>query len=115
MFELTYDLRENVRLAEDLVLFAVDFDFRSTVLAEDHFVANGDRKLTAVARIEQLARARRYDLPTLRLFLSRIRQHDPASRHLFSLQRLNNNPIIQRTQLNLGHVSLLLFLSQLCF
>ena len=52
---LADDLRENVRLAEDLVLFAVDFNFGAAVLAVDDFVADFDRELTAVARIEQLA------------------------------------------------------------
>ena len=71
---LANDLRENVGLAEDLVLFAVDFDFGAAVFAVDDFVADFDGEFAAAARIEQLAGARGDDLAALRLFLGRIWQ-----------------------------------------
>ena len=67
---LADDLRQNVALAEDLVLFAVDFDFGAAVLAVDDFVADFDRELAAVAAIEQLAGADGDDLAALRLLLA---------------------------------------------
>src|SRR5690349_16173857 len=101
---LADDLRENVAFAHDLEFFAVDFDFRAAVLAEDHFVTDFHGELAAAARIQKLAWAGRHNLAALWLLLSSVRQHDAASRHLFSLERLDNNTIIKGTKVDFGHV-----------
>src|SRR5262245_59903458 len=94
---LADNLREDVALAEDLVYIAVDFDFGAAVLAEDYFVADFDRKLAAVARVEELARAGGDDFAALRLLLRCIGQDDAASVHFFGFEGLDDDAIIERT------------------
>ena len=61
---------QDVGLAKDLVLRPIDFDLAAAVLAEDDFVANGDRKFATLAAVQQFARADGDDGATLGLFLS---------------------------------------------
>jgi len=97
------ELGENIALAKDFVLNAVDFDFASAVFAEDHFVANTDAESGANAVIEQLARSNRDDLATLWLFLGTVWQNDTTSGGFFCFERLNNDSIIERTEIHLSH------------
>src|SRR6516164_1587332 len=79
---LADNFRENVALTQNLQLFAVDFHLAAAVLAVDHFVADFDRELAAIAAIEELAGPSGENLAALGLFLGRVGKHDAASGHL---------------------------------
>jgi hypothetical protein len=100
---LAYNFRENIALAEDLVFFAVDFDFGAAVFAEDYFVADFHGELATVAGIEELARTGGDYFAALRLLLGCIWQHNAAGGHLFGFEWLDYDSIIKGTQFDFGH------------
>src|SRR5438477_9308412 len=92
------DFGENITLAHDLEVFAIDFDFAAGVFAEDDLIADADRKVPTLAAIEQPARPDSHDVATLRLLLRGIREHDAPGGDFFGVQRLDHNAVIQRSK-----------------
>src|SRR5262249_27020490 len=101
---LGHDFRENIALAEDLELLAVDFHFRAAVLPEDHFIADFHGEFAAAAAIEQFARSSRQYLAALRFFLGSIWQNNTASGHFFSFQRTDDNTIVEGSEIKFWHL-----------
>src|SRR4030095_8867751 len=92
---------EDVFLAHDEEFLVVDLDLGARILPEQDLVAalHVERHLLAV--VVDLAGADGDDLALLRLFLGRVRDDDPAPLDLFFLQTLDQDPIVQRTNLHL--------------
>src|SRR5436309_1257169 len=80
-----FDHAEDVLLAHDEVLLAVDLDLRSGVLPEQDLVADLDVEGHHFAVVVHLAFADRDDLAVLRLLLGGIRDDDAALRLLHRL------------------------------
>lgn len=102
------ELGQYVAFAKDLVLNTVDFDFASTVFAEDDFVANFNAQSSAYTVIEELAWSNSDNLASLWLFLGGIWQNDTACSGFFSFERLNNDAIIEWTKVYISHVEITL-------
>ena len=83
---ISADLGEDVGLAQDHDLGAVDGDLGAAVLAEQDGVALGDVGLGTAAVIEQLAGADRQDLALGGLFLGVLGQQDAAGGLLFRVE-----------------------------
>src|SRR4051794_14804142 len=81
-------LREDVALAQDLDLLALDLDVAAGVAAVDDLVAGGDGQGGALAVVQQLAGADREHAAALRLLLGAVGQQDAARGLLLRLQRL---------------------------
>src|SRR5207249_5380334 len=88
---------EDVFLAQDQVVLAVDLDLVAGVLAEQDAVALLDVEGDALAVVVDLAGADRLDRRALRLFLRRVRDDDPADLLLALFLALDEDPIVQRT------------------
>src|SRR5215475_11545329 len=69
---LLHDLGEDVALAHDLDLAAIDLDVAATVATEDHLVALHDGRRRALAVVAQLAGADGQDTTALRFLLGGI-------------------------------------------
>src|SRR5438132_491981 len=80
-----FDHAEDVLLAHDEVLLAVDLDLRSGVLPEQDLVADLDVEGRQLAVVVHLALADRVHLTLLRLLLGGIRDDDAALRLLHRL------------------------------
>src|ERR1700755_3200544 len=78
------DDAENLVLAHDEQLLAVDLDFGATVLAEEHSVSGLHVQRLTLAVLPVLAVADGDDLAFLRLLFSRVGDDD-ASAHLLAL------------------------------
>src|SRR5688500_8944085 len=91
---------EDVVLAQDEVLFAVDLHFGPAVLAEEDPVAGLDLGLLELA-VDELAVADRNDLALDRLFLGGVRDDDPALGLFFFFDALDEDAVLQRTD---GHL-----------
>jgi hypothetical protein len=68
------------------------------ILAEQDGVADLDVKVAQLAAVEQLAVAHGQYGPADRFFRHVIRDHDPAGGHLFFLDALHDDAIMQRTK-----------------
>jgi hypothetical protein len=90
-----YDTKDIVA-AKDDDFFSPDFDFSTTVLGINDFIADLDINSNTGAIVEQLAGANRQYNGLLRLFLSGIRQYDTADTCRFTLNSLDNDSIAQR-------------------
>lgn len=99
------ELGENIALAKDLVFDAIDFDFASAVLAEDDLVANADAQGGADTIIEQFAWPDGDDFAPLWLFLGAVWQKDTTGGGFFGFERLDNDTIIERTDVYFGHIN----------
>src|SRR5690606_23091545 len=84
----TSDDREDVALAHDQVVLAVDLNLGPGVLAVQDRIADLDLHLDHGARIRSLARTGGDDLALLRLLLGIVGDVQPARGLLRSLQRL---------------------------
>src|SRR5438045_6552212 len=90
--------RENVFLAHDHQLFAVEFDFGSGVAGEDDFVAFLDAEGGALAAIQALAVAQSEDLAAFGFFLGAVGQDDPALGFGLGFDSLDQNLVSERTK-----------------
>src|SRR6267142_1691416 len=90
---------EDVFLAQDQVVLAVDLDLVAGVLAEQDAVALLDVERNALPVIVDLTRADRLDGGALGLFLCRVRDDDPADLLLALFLAPDQHPIVQRTNL----------------
>ena len=101
------NLRENVAFTQNLILFAVDFDVGTRILAVDNFVVDGDVHLSAGAVIQEATFASGDDDAALRLFFRAIGKKDTAGGFLFGVERFDDNTIFQRLEIKIlfrGHV-----------
>src|SRR5438477_3921517 len=93
---LGLDDAEDVLLAEDQVLLAVELDLGAGVLAEQHPVAGLHVEGQHLA-VLLLARADRHHLPLLRLLLGRVGDDDAArALLLLLLDAPDDHPVLQR-------------------
>ena len=92
------DLGQHFALFEHDQIFVVDLDFLAGVLLVEDAVADDDVHLDPLAIVVALAGADRDDLALLRLFLRRVGDHDPAREHLFLVQRLDHQAVVERLQ-----------------
>jgi hypothetical protein len=99
------ELGENIALAKDLVFNAIDFDFASAVLAENHLVPNADAQRRADTVIEQFAWSDGDDFAPLWLLFGAIRQKDTTGSGFFGFERLDNDTIIERTDVYFCHIN----------
>src|SRR5262249_7176218 len=94
------DHAEDVVLAEDERLFAVELDLGARVLAEEDAVALLDVELPHRAVLEQLAVADGEHRPLDRLLLRGVRDVEPALGLLLFLHPTNDHAILQRPDLH---------------
>src|SRR6516164_3224066 len=87
--------REDVFLAHDQVLFAVQIHFRAAVLAEQDPVAGLHAHGLALAVVVHLAGPGRDHAALLRLLLGGVGDDDPARRLFLAVQSLHEDPIVQ--------------------
>src|SRR5215475_8306251 len=76
---LLHDLGEDVALAHDLDLAAIDLDVAATVAAEDHLVALHDGRWRPLGVVPYLAGAAARHTTALRFFLGGSGQRDAAA------------------------------------
>src|SRR5688572_25588010 len=93
---------ENVLLAEDQVLFAVDLHLAARVLAEQDAVAGLDVERELLALVGHLAAAHGDDLGLLGLLLGGIGDDDAAVLLVRLLEALDENAVVERPKLDLG-------------
>src|SRR5262245_15041705 len=93
------DDREDVVLADEEVLLAVDLDLAAGVAAEDDPLPGRDRRRGALAVVEELAVADRDDDPLLRLLLGGVGQDDSARRLLLGLDSAHEDVLAERLDL----------------
>src|SRR5687767_11130110 len=97
-FGALLDDGEDVVLAHDDELFAVDLDLGAGVAGEDDFVALLDGKGRAFAVVETAAVADGEDLAALGLFLGGVGEDDAALGLGFGLDTLDEDLVAERTQ-----------------
>src|SRR5947209_5595234 len=85
--------RQDVPLGKNQVFLAVILELGARVLREDDAVAFLQVEGRTLAVFEQPAVTHRNYLALLRFFLRGVGQNQPASCHLFSLDRFNYNPV----------------------
>src|SRR6266545_4486768 len=103
---LLVDDGQDVASREDQVLLALDLDLGPAVLGVDDAVADLDVDRHPLTLLEP-ARANRNDLALLGLLLGRIGDHDAGDGRLLLLLGLDDDPVLQRLQVELGHTFLL--------
>src|SRR5882762_6745547 len=91
---------EDVFLAQDEVLFFVDLDLGAGVLAEQDLVPGLHVEGDLLAFIGDLPVAHGDHLGLLRLLLGRVRDDDPAPFDLLLLEPLDEDAVMQRTNLH---------------
>src|SRR3954452_13734460 len=98
---LRLDLGQDVGLAQDQQVLAVDLDLGSAVLAVEHGVALRDVERDALLAIIVVAAvADGDDLAALRLLLRGVGEDDAAGSRLLLLDRPHDEPIAQRLELH---------------
>src|SRR5205814_1960483 len=95
-----FDDREDLVLAHDEEFLAIELDFLAGVLAEQDGVARLDVERHALAIIFGLAVADGDDLALLRLFLGGVGNDDPADFLLAFFKALNNDSVVQRSDVH---------------
>src|SRR5512138_3384090 len=91
---------EHVLFPQDQVLLVVQLDLRTGVLAEEDLVAGLHVERDLLALVVHLPVAHRDDLALLGLFLRRVRDDDAALLDLLLLLPLDENSVVQRTNLH---------------
>src|SRR6185503_9419677 len=99
---LVLDDGEDVLLADDQQLIAVDLELGPGVLGVEDLVALLDVDRLALAVVEDPARTDREDRALLGLLLGGVRQDDAALGHLFARGRLDHDAVAQRAKLGRG-------------
>src|SRR5215475_3705819 len=91
---------EDVVLADDEVLLALDLDLGAGVLVEEHPVAPLDLERLELAVLEHLALADGDHLALARLLLGGVGDDDPSLGLLLLLDALDENAVLERTDLH---------------
>src|SRR5688572_26270570 len=99
------DDREDVAGGEHQVLLAGVLDLGAAVLRVDDRVADVDVNRNPVALVVDAARADSEDGALLRLLLGGVGDHDARRRGGLSLIRLDQDPVLERLDRNLGRGS----------
>src|SRR3954454_18099151 len=94
------DLGQDVALAQDQQVLAVDHDLRAAVLRVQDLVALGDVERDALAVVVELAVADRQDLALLRLLLGSVRKDDAGSSRRVLLDSLDDQAIAQGLEIH---------------
>src|SRR5215204_2279587 len=92
------DDREQVALANDEVLLAIQLDLGAGVLGEQHRVPTLDFHFDALAVIEHAAGADGQHRALLRLLARRVGQHDATPRHFLLGLGLDDHAIAERLE-----------------
>src|SRR5208282_3171974 len=100
---------QDVFLAHDSVLVAVELHLATRVLSEQDLVAGSHLEWDKLAIVSVLALADRDYLTFLGFFLGRVRDNDPALGALLLLDAFDQNPISQWSKLRHGTNCLLGF------
>src|SRR6476659_8359260 len=95
-----FEHREDVVLAQDQVLGAVDLDLVARVLGEQHLVARLHLQLAQAAVLDDLAVADGDDQCLLGLLLRRVRDEKPAGGLVLFLDALDENAVVERSDLH---------------
>src|SRR6266508_2108444 len=103
---LLVDDGQNVASRGDQVLVPLALCLGPAVLRVDDAVADLDVDRHPLPLLET-ARTHRHDLALLRLLLGRIGDHDAGDRRLLLLLGLDDDPVLQGLQVELGHTFLL--------
>src|ERR1700733_8230815 len=93
---------QDLVLAEDHVVVAVDLDLGAGVLAHEDAVALLDVHRRALALVVELARADGDHLGLLRLLLGGVRDDDAPTDLLLLLNALHYDPVVQWTDIHGG-------------
>src|SRR3954468_1118739 len=102
---LLVQCREHVAGRQDQVLLAVDLDLGAAVLRVDHDVADLHVEPdAAVAVLVPPAGAGGHDGALLRLLLGRVRDHEARRGGLVTLVRLDDDPVLERLELEVRHL-----------
>src|ERR1700758_5317956 len=88
---------QDVVLAQDEVLLALDLHLAAGILAEQDFVASLHVRSQQLTLLGHLALAHRHDLAFLRLFLGGVRDNDSSLGFFLFLDALDQNAIAQRS------------------
>src|SRR5262245_5161258 len=99
--ELLLDHAEDILLAEDQVVLALDLDLGARVLAEEDAIAGLDVERADLPVLEDLAVADGHDLTLERLLLGRIGDDDAALGLVLLGDALDDQAILQGTNLHL--------------
>src|SRR5690348_12775393 len=91
--------RQDVGLAQDQHVLAVQLEFGAAVLGEEDFVALLHLQRLAVALVGELAGANGDDGALLGLFLGGVGDNDPALGDFFLLRRLDDHAVADRADL----------------
>jgi len=86
--------------AHDEVLLTIELDFLARVFAEENRVAGFHVERHALAAVLRLAVARSDDFALLRLFLRAVGDDDAADFLLTFLEALNNDAVVQRSDVH---------------
>src|SRR5579863_3499501 len=100
--ESLLDDAEDVVLAQDQAVFAVDLDLVAAVLAEEHAVADLHVELSNAAVLEDLAVADGDDLALDRLLFGGVGDDDPALGLLLLLHALDDDAVMKRSDARHG-------------
>src|SRR6266568_1526630 len=104
---LALDDAEDVLLAHDEVLLAVDLDLGTGVLREEDAIAGLDVERTDVAILQHLAVADGEHLALDRLLLGRVGDDDAPLGLLFLGDALHDDAVLERTDLHMASFGLL--------
>ena len=99
-FVFVVDDGQDFVLAHDEVFLAIELDFLAGVLAEQDEVAGLHVERHALAVVLGLAIAGSDDFALLRLFLGGVGDDDPADFLFPFLDALNNDPVVQRSDVH---------------
>src|SRR5687768_7199442 len=97
---LLLDDAENLFLADDEDLFAVDLDFLTGVLAEKNRVARLDVERRDLAVLFDAAFSDGHDFALLRLLLGAVRDDDAAHALFFFFNALDDDAVVQWSHLH---------------
>src|SRR3954466_1108912 len=96
---VAHDLRQNVGLAQDQELVALDLHLGTAVLREDDRVADGDLERHDVAAVVLATGTDGKDGAALRLLLGGIRQDDAAGGHVLLVEDFDDETITKRLEI----------------
>lgn len=91
---LGLDNAKDIVFTQDQMLFAINFDFRARVFAEEDTVADFDVRLGKGAVVQDFAVADSDDFAFNGLFFSSVRNDDAARSFLFCFNPFDKDPIL---------------------
>src|SRR6185369_9832927 len=109
----TFENSENLVLAHDEKLFAIDLDLRAAVFSEQHAVALFDVERLAGAVLFILAFANCYDFAFLGFFLRSVGDNDAAPHLLALFDTLHDDAVMKRPDVGCHNLDLLSILPKL--